>query len=132
MNKLFVLLSLMMTFSAFAYDFKFYEGDIVHLKSTADIYIPANVIEVRTSCGVLLEVSPKRRARTFKAGRNFSLTVTSATRYWTRLEVTKGTSVFEKVFLNAYSFDTTKQVLGDCTELDLVSIEAVDKSDRSL
>jgi hypothetical protein len=102
-----------MAFSAFAYDSRFFEGDIVHLRSTSDIHIPANVIEVRTSCGVLLEVSPK---------------VTSATRFWTRLEVISGAKIFEKAFLNANSFNTTKKVLGDCTELELLSIEAIDKN----
>jgi len=117
-----------MAFSAFAYDSRFFEGDIVHLRSTSDIHIPANVIEVRTSCGVLLEVAPKTRARTFKANKEFSLSVTSATRFWTRLEVIDGTTIFEKAFLNANSFNTTKKVLGDCTELSLESIEAIDKS----
>jgi len=128
MNKLFVLLSLTMAFSAFAYDSRFFEGDIVHLRSISDIHIPANVIEIRTSCGVLLEVSPRVRARTFKAGKDFALSVTSATRYWTRLEVISGAKIFEKAFLNANSFNTTKKVLGDCTELELLSIEAIDKN----
>lgn len=128
MNKLLVMLTFSIAFSAFAYDSRFFEGDIVHLRSTSDIHIPANVKEVRTSCGVLLEVEPKTRARTYKAGRNFSLSVTSATRFWTRLEVIEGTTIFHKAFLNAHSFNTTKKVLGDCSELALESIQAVEKS----
>ncbi len=132
MKNLFILLSFMMAFSAFAYDSRFLEGDLVHISTTQDIFIPANVIEVRTSCGVLLEVSPVVRNRVFKAGKKISFSVTSATRFWTRLENTDRRSMIEKVFLNANSFNTTKDVFSGCSELNLDSIEAVDKGNRSL
>jgi hypothetical protein len=129
MKKIFTLLALTLSLSAFS-DTAFYDGDIITFKSTKDIVIPAQKIEVRTSCGLLLEVIPKTRQRTFKAEREFKMKVTSSTRFWTRSEIEEGTTIFQKAYFQASTFEKTETLLTECSELELVSIEATEEEEE--
>jgi hypothetical protein len=131
MKKLFTLLALTLSLSAFsAVETTFYDGDIITFMSTEDIVIPAEKIEVRTSCGLLLSVTPKSRQRTFKADREFKMKITSTTRFWTRAEIEDGTTMLQKAYFQASSFEKMEELLKDCKELKLISIEAVEEEEE--
>ncbi len=99
-----------------------YEGDIVALKVSEDIKVPSGKIEVRTSCGILINVEPRKNNRTIKVGKVITLEVTSLNRFWTRLERVEGTTTIKKMFLSAKTFEQTERLVKKCSELTLEKI----------
>ena len=131
MKFLFFTLTILLSFSAFSsIDTTFYVGDSVTLKSTKDIVIPAEKLEVRTSCGLLLQVDPKTKQRTFKKEREFTMEITSNTRFWTRSEITDGTTMFKKAFFQANSFEKFEGLIDNCPELEIISIDAIEEEEE--
>lgn len=133
MRNLFILLTFILSLSAFSYtaETNFYIGDVITLKVTEDIRIPAEKLEVRTSCGLLLQVAPKTRSRTFNKDREFKMKITSTTRFWTRAETTEGTTTIQKAFFQANSFEKFEALIKECSELQVLAIDAVEEEEAA-